>query len=98
MNILRDKYVLTALAAVLIVSAICLTDAAPEPAPGTETTGVVSDVKRTQSGFTFLLTDAAGTPTKCFYPEEVPDGSVCSVAGRFSDDGSILFVSRLTVR
>jgi len=98
MNIFRDKYALTAIAAVLIVSVICITDAVPEPASDTEITGVVSDVRRSQNGFTFALTDGTGSPMRCFYSEEVPDGSVCSVSGRFSDDGSILFASRLVVR
>ena len=98
MSILQDKYAITAIAAILIVAAVCLTDAVPEQPSGTDITGVVSDVKRTQNGYTFTLTDGSGTPTKCFYSEEVPNGSVCSVTGRFSDDGSILFASRLTFR
>ena len=98
MSILQDKYALTAIAAILIVAAVCLTDAAPEPPSDTDITGIVSDVRKTQNGYTFILTDGAGTPTKCFYSEEVPNGIVCSVTGRFSDDGSILFASRLVVR
>jgi len=98
MKIFHDRYALVAVAAILIVSAVCLTDAVPETPSGTEITGIVSDVRSTQSGFTFLVTDGSGTATKCFHSADVTEGSVCSVSGRFSDDGSILFASRVTVR
>jgi DNA polymerase II small subunit/DNA polymerase delta subunit B len=98
MSMLRDRYVLIAIAAVLIVSAVCLTDAVEEPATDTEITGIVSDVRKTQNGVTVLVTDSSGTATKCFSPEDIAGGSVCSVSGRFSDDGNILFASRVTIR
>jgi len=98
MKIFHDKYALAAIAAILIVSVVCLTDLVPEPSLDIEVTGVVTDVKRTQNGFTFVITDASGTATKCFHPEGSAEGSVCTVSGRFSDDGSILFANRVTVR
>jgi len=98
MNIFHDKYVLIAIAAILVVSAVCLTDTVPETSSDTEITGIVSDIRNTQSGFTFFITDSSGTATKCFHSGEITEGSVCSVSGRFSDDGSILFASRVTVR
>jgi len=98
MNMFHDKYALVAIAGILIVSIVCMTDVVPEPSSDTEITGIVSDVKSTQNGFTFIITDSTGKPTKCFHSEGAADGSICSVVGRFSDDGSILFVSRITVR
>jgi len=95
MSIINDKYVLTASAVILVIAVISLTGIVPDPSPNAEITGIASDVRTTANGNTFVLTDSHGSETKCFYTEEVRAGNVYTVSGRYSDDGTILFVSRM---
>lgn len=97
MDFLQDKYILVAVAGILIIATICVIGI-PEEGSESEIVGVVSEVRTTENGNTFFLTDATGNKMKCFFSERVNDGIVCSITGRHSDDGSIFFVSKLVTR
>lgn len=97
MRLIHDRYTLTAAAVMLIIALVCVTGLG-EPSEEAVHTGIASDVKRTENGRTFILTDPSGNTMRCFYAGEVEDGDVCSVTGRHSDDRTIFFVSRLHVR
>jgi hypothetical protein len=57
--------------------------------------GVVYDLKRTQSGFTFMFDESDGEKVKCFSRTEPSELSVYVVRGSLSEDGSIFFVSSM---
>lgn len=56
--------------------------------------GIVSDIKESDSGFTFEFIGEDGT-YRCFSKERPYAGSVYEIKGRMSDDGTICFVSSM---
>jgi len=97
MNILNDKYILTSAAVILVIIAMCLL-AAPAETENESITGIVTDVRPSDNGNVFFVTDSFGESVKCFTSSPISVGDVCTVSGSFSDDGGILFVSRLVLR
>jgi len=59
--------------------------------------GVIHDVSSSSSGYVFTFEDADGKSFRCFSKSEPADDHVCMIGGSYSDDGSIFFVSTLTV-
>lgn len=97
MNPLKDKYILLAIAVMLVIGLVCLTETGSLENDDA-ITGIVSNVKETDNGNTFFLTDTSGKIMKCYSSNVVNDGDVCSVKGTMSDDGNIFFISELTAR
>ncbi len=54
--------------------------------------GIVSDIRRGENGFTFTL-NTDGCEIRCFSRNEPSYLGYYAVSGVFSDDGSIFFVS-----
>lgn len=54
--------------------------------------GIVSDIRRGENGFTFTL-NTDGCEIRCFFRNEPSYLGYYAVSGVFSDDGSIFFVS-----
>lgn len=94
MGLLRDRYSLIALAVISIIAVICIADAGETEQDGS-VTGVVENVRTTSGGNTFDLTDPKGDTIKCFSSETVNEGDVRTVIGKYSQDGSIFFISRM---
>jgi len=97
MEIPNDKYILTSVAIILVLTAVCVTSGTSEPG-SEDLTGIVTDVQKSNNGNVFHIVDSDGTTTKCFTSLEISVGDVCTVRGSYSDDGAILFVSKLTLR
>ena len=90
---LKDKYFLLCLAIsfIIIVSYVSFDD---ESSSGR--VGIVHDVSESSSGFTFYFEQDDGTTVHCFWKNEPVEG-LCSIKGSWSDDGTMFFVSSLTV-
>ena len=97
MEIPNDKYILTSVAIILVLAALCLTAGGSDESSD-NVTGIVTGVQESNSGKVFYIMDSDGTTTKCFTSSEISVGDVCTVHGSFSDDGGILFVSKLILR
>ena len=57
--------------------------------------GMAYDIKTTQSGYTFSFDDADGGTSRCFFRTEPLEYCIYMIKGKFSDDGSMLFVSSM---
>ena len=97
MEIPNDKYILTSVAIILVLAALCLTAGGSEDTSD-NVTGIVTSVQESSNGKVFYITDSDGETTKCFTSSDISVGDLCTVRGSFSDDGAILFVSKLTLR
>jgi len=97
MEIPNDKYILTSVAIILIIATLCLT-AGESNESLDDVTGVVTSVQESNNGNVFYIMDSDGMTIKCFTSSEISVGDVCTVRGSFSDDGGILFVSKLILR
>ena len=97
MEIPNDKYILTSIAIILVLAALCLTTGESDESSN-DVTGVVTIVQESNSGKVFYIMDSDGMTTKCFTSSNISVGDVCTVHGSFSDDGGILFVSKLIFR
>lgn len=60
-----------------------------------EISGIVSDVRISPNGYTFIIVTAAGDEIKCFSYEEPVYLGHYAISGEFSQDGNIFFVSVL---
>ena len=56
-------------------------------------TGIVSDVRESENGFTFHLHTSGRDDIRCFSTIEPVELGYYAIIGDFSDDGNILFVS-----
>ena len=95
--IFNDKYILTSAAIILVIVALCVLTSETEISDN-GVTGIVTDVYESNSGNVFYVTDTEGTVTKCFTSSAISIGDVCTVSGSYSDDRTILFVSKLILR
>lgn len=57
--------------------------------------GIVSDVSRSDHGFTFDLHVSDGSVFRCFSEGEPSELGHYAVLGEFSDDGNIFFIERM---
>lgn len=96
MRSLKDKYILASVTMIIIIAAVYIL--ADDQDDDVNIVGVVSDVKKTENGNTFILTDTNGSSIRCFSRTAVDDGAVCSITGSYSDDRTMFFVSGLTIR
>lgn len=96
MRFITDKYILASLALILIIASVCIF--IDDNDEDITTVGIISNVKETENGNTFILTDSKGISIRCFFNMSVKDGMICSVTGSFSKDGTMFFVSGLTIR
>ena len=58
-------------------------------------TGIVSDVREGENGFTFHLHTSGRVDIRCFSEERPAELGYYAVKGDMSDDGGILFVSAM---
>ena len=64
--------------------------------PGDNTIiGIASDIKATQSGYTFTIEDIDGVAIRCFTTDKPSKNKVYCIKGTFSDNNSMLFVSSI---
>ena len=96
MGILNDRYVLAGLALILFLAVVCVT--VPQSETDGSVSGIVSDVKGTENGNTFTLTDTKGREIRCFYRGTVTEGDVCTISGTYSDDGNMFFISNMRMK
>jgi len=96
MGITDDRYVLAGIALILFMAVVCVT--VPQSDTDDPISGIVSDVKITENGNTFTLTDTKGQEIRCFYRGAVTDGDVCTISGTYSDDGNIFFISKMQMK
>ncbi len=89
---LKDKYFLLCLsvAFIIVFSSFFIQD------QDDGRIGVVSDVKESSSGYTFDFEDESSS-FRCFAKEKPVNGSVYTIKGNFSDDGTMFFVSSMTL-
>jgi len=59
--------------------------------------GIVHDVSSSSSGYVFFFDDFHGESVKCFSVQRPYENSICSIEGKYSEEGSIFFVSSLMV-
>lgn len=59
--------------------------------------GIIHDVSSSSSGYVFIFDDSHGDSVKCFSAQRPCENSVYSIEGKYSDEGSIFFVSSLIV-
>ncbi|AGI48542.1 hypothetical protein TALC_01576 [Thermoplasmatales archaeon BRNA1] len=93
MRFVRDKYFLlcAAVALVIVVSSFYISEDESD-----SHVGIVHDVHKSENGFVFTLDDSSGESIRCF-SKTPPDGcGMYEIEGSFSDDGSMLFVSKMS--
>lgn len=88
-----SRYSVLGLAVVLVTGTFVVFS--DEDLVGYEYTGIVSDIREGENGFTFTLSGPDGSGMRCFSREEPSDLGYYAVSGEFSDDGNIFFVSSL---
>ena len=81
---------------IIFIAIVCVT--APQTDTDNSVTGIVSDVRTTENGSTFTLTDTKGQTMRCFYRGAVEEGDMCTISGSYSDDGNIFFVSGIRMK
>ncbi len=57
-------------------------------------TGFADQIKSTDSGYTFIITDGEGNNLKSFSSVK-PDSGLHKFSGSYSEDGSMFFVSKI---
>ena len=92
-KILKDKYFLlcAAIAFIVIISSLSIEDN-----DSNGRIGIVRDVSESSSGYTFYFDQTDGEIIHC-YSKTQPDERLCYLKGTWSDDGSMFFVSSLTI-
>ncbi|MCL2143272.1 MAG: hypothetical protein FWH44_03330 [Methanomassiliicoccaceae archaeon] len=98
----KDKYILMASAAVLIIVFTCTVGSfSTNEVNGngiTEITGVISSPSASQNGTVFKITDLGGNEIRCFYGAGMPEMPIlCKLTGSFSSDGNMFFVDKIVV-
>ena len=83
----------TILSLVLIGAVLLLVSYGPDD-DTVEIIGYANDPHEGHNGTTFSIMDSEGKMTKAFYDGEV-DGSLHTYKGRYSNDGSILFINEI---
>lgn len=87
-----NKYVSLAIGIVLVVSIFLVFSGNGEEA-NPDQIGIVSNVKASEKGYTFIMT-TENQSFKCFYYEK-PDEAAYAFKGSFSDDGNMFFISEM---
>lgn len=96
-GITKDKYFLVCISISLIIIASLFV----VPNENKQTTmenenicGIVYDINKSSKGYTFQFQKTDFSIIKCYYKYE-PEVSSYEINGKFSDDGSIFFVSSM---
>ena len=92
-DILKDKYLLLC----LTVSIVLIASSVVKENDVDGMIGTISDISETPNGFVFYLDTSNGTSQKCFCKEHPNVDSVYLINGKMSDDGTILFISSMSV-
>jgi len=92
---IRDKYLLmSAIIAFVILTSVLFADG------GSASNGnlvLVHDVSKSSNGYVFTSEYSDGGSQRCFSRILPVEGSLCLLEGSVSEDGSMLFVSSLTM-
>ena len=92
-GILKDKYFILC----LVVSIVLVATSIVKDSDVNGMIGTVSDVSESSNGFVFYFDTSEGTTQKCFCRERPDVRHVYLVDGKLSDDGTILFISSMSV-
>ncbi len=95
MTIVKDKYFIICVSAVLISTLLWSSLNAENE--NEEIKGIVFDVRESENGFVFSLESSQGIYQKCFFFEEPEELMAYSISGRLSEDGNIFFVKKMTL-
>lgn len=94
-GIVRDKYFLLCIsAAFIMLLSSFLTESEDN---GSGIVGTVGDLKESEKGFIFTLFTSSGGEQRCFSRKAVAEGMAVEVKGSLSNDGSIYFISSVTI-
>jgi hypothetical protein len=95
--IAKDKYFLMCISVslIIIISLFVIPDEKEQITIENENIyGIVYDINKSSNGYTFQFQKTDCLIIKCYYKYE-PDVSLYEINGKFSDDGSIFFVSSM---
>lgn len=88
-----NKYIIFSISVIFVISLFTVFNI--DDTDSDETiVGISTDYKKTDSGYVFYIIDGYGNEIKSFYSSKTDD-SLHSFKGKYSDDRSIFFVSKI---